>query len=370
MVSNGFEIRSNGTFSSCCVSDKLFVDSEGKPYNVNTHNIQEVLDSQDRKDFIENFDKHFKTDCRRCLDVEIAGGDSKRINEIRNFGNDPGDPNQIKYLDLKMGNTCNLACSICWPGASSKWASIFRKEGWGDPRIEQWQEKDSFWQQMGILSANSKRIELSGGEPFMIKKQSKLIEFLVESGQASEIDILWITNCTVWPKNIVEHFKHFKMVRIMLSLDNTHEQFEYLRWPGVWKDTYEVFLKWRELDKQGIINLGISYSINMLNIWNTPDFHAWAREHEVRVYNNIVWDPMSVSALPLVFKKLVMEKFALSNDPSFQTNPAVGADNWITKFMMQEGDTSQAIKYHNHRVIKTRGREAFENAFPVLANYL
>ena len=33
------------------------------------------------------------------------------------------DPKDIQFLDLKLGNICNLKCRICGSWSSSKWAS-------------------------------------------------------------------------------------------------------------------------------------------------------------------------------------------------------------------------------------------------------
>ena len=39
----------------------------------------------------------------------------------------------------------------------------------------------------------------------------------------------------MWSKDLIDYFKYFKLVRIMLSIDNTKEQFEFQRYPAKWK---------------------------------------------------------------------------------------------------------------------------------------
>lgn len=373
MINNGFEIRANGTFASCCITSKRFLDENGKQFNIKNNSINEVWNSADRKQFVENFDNEYPIHCKECKEMEDSGAtNSKRLNEIKNFSDDfdPTESMKIKYLDLKMGTTCNLACAICAPHVSSKWASIYKANNWGGDVSEQWHEKDSFWDELPTIVNDIKRIELTGGEPFMIKKQEALLKYFTENNLADGIEITWITNCTIWPTNLIKYFKEFKMIRIMLSLDNTHEQFEYIRWPAVWDSTYDIFLKFKELQNQGVINLGISHSIGMLNAWHLPEFHAWGREHEVPVYNNIIMAPLSVKDLPLEMKLKIKEKFKATSDPSYQVNPIVGEDNWFTKFMMIDGDFDTAKSMHDSRILTTRGNDAFKQAFPELVTYL
>ena len=66
--------------------------------------------------------------CNKCWDEEDAGIKSKRILFADQFSKNPAIPTtvfidpitnaNIKYLDLKLGNICNLKCRIC--GSSSR----------------------------------------------------------------------------------------------------------------------------------------------------------------------------------------------------------------------------------------------------------
>ena len=67
--------------------------------------------------------------CNRCWQEEDAGRASKRIySKIRlkeladqvDYANDT--PDQLWFVDLKLGNICNLKCRICGSWSSSKWA--------------------------------------------------------------------------------------------------------------------------------------------------------------------------------------------------------------------------------------------------------
>lgn len=351
LATNHIEVDSSGKFKPCCISSKRF-EVGGAIASADLYQIGDIVNSDDRKEWIENFDEVYTSDCTQCHEVEQSGGESKRQREILNWRGDY-KKDTLQSLDLKMGNTCNLMCAICAPNASSKWASFYRSIDL-DPQFgyQRWPDKDEFWEGLNDVVADVKKIELAGGEPFMIKKQKILIDFLIEKGLAKDIDITWFTNSTQYPEDIVEKFSEFKFVRIMLSIDNTEEQFEYQRYPAVWGPSYEVFKKFKKLHDEGIVHLGISHSIGMLNIWRLPEFWAWCREHEVNVFNNLVMDPLSAKDMPMEYKMLVKQKLERETDPSFQVNPAIGEDNWLIKFMMQDGNAQNGLDWVYNKLVK------------------
>lgn len=372
LATNNIEVNASGHFKPCCISSKKF-EIDGKAASADFHRIKDVTTSDDRMRWIENFDQYYGTDCQQCYELEQSGGISKRIREIE-IWKDSYKPNELQSLDLKMGNTCNLQCAICGPNASSKWAAFYRERDGATKKDgtvlwpnQKWPDKDDFWNGLSEVAHNVKKIELSGGEPFLIKKQRILIDFLIENGYAKDIDITWITNSTQYPEDIIEKFEEFKFVRIMVSIDNTHEQFEYQRYPAKWDASYEILMKYKALHDKGIVHLGISHTIGLLNVWRLPEMHQFCRENELNVFNNLVMFPMSVKDLPLDFKLKVKEKLEAQTDPSFQVNPAVGPDNWLIKFMMQDGDTEGAVRHILNTVVK-QSRPEYDAAavFPEL----
>lgn len=373
MVSNGLEIRTTGEFSSCCITSKLFKKSDGNQYNIKNDSIQDVWNSQDRIEFIDNFENEFENYCKQCSIIEKNGGISKRLREINVWEYHYGKNNskKLQILDLKMGNTCNLMCAICTPLNSSQWASFYRRNEWKEKiKAIHWQNDETFWHELNKISSGIRRIELSGGEPFLVKKQETLLKYLVKNNLAKNIDILWITNCTIWPQNLIKYFECFKTSRINVSLDNTGSQFEYIRYPAKWNDVQEIFRKFQKLSAENKIILTISYSIGFLNAFYLPEFHHWCRENKVDVYNNLVTYPVSAKDLPKEIKYQIMDKLASSMDPAYQQNPIIGANNWFTDFMMQEGNYERVKEYHDKIIKETRPQGLFEKAFPELVKYM
>ena len=80
--------------------------------------------------------------CTGCFDEESQGIVSKRIWESATWLNDEGVdveelisqtqedgtvPEQLQYLDLRLGHTCNIKCVMCSPHDSSKWVADWKK---------------------------------------------------------------------------------------------------------------------------------------------------------------------------------------------------------------------------------------------------
>ena len=78
--------------------------------------------------------------CRKCYDEEESGYRSKRMWEndlwekqldyntiVDKVNADGSMPYGIHYIDMKLGNACNLACVMCNPADSSLWIPDWNK---------------------------------------------------------------------------------------------------------------------------------------------------------------------------------------------------------------------------------------------------
>ena len=147
-------------------------------------NLQEIYKSpylqKLRADFLAG--EKPKT-CNRCWEEEAAGRVSKRINSrIRLKELYPSvdwqntKPDQLWFVDLKLGNICNLKCRICGSWSSSKWAEeeiaympdlANKKEHLAYKFLQQgaWPRKTvDFWDNLRMLLPNIKYFEFTGGE--------------------------------------------------------------------------------------------------------------------------------------------------------------------------------------------------------------
>ena len=119
-----------GTVRPCCLAEDEIVDSHGNKFNLRTDGLGEIQNSkymyQLRQEFL---DGQQPATCRKCWQEEDSGRISKRmhsINRLNELVDDwdwTRDAKPLMFLDLKLGNICNLKCRICGSWSSSTFAT-------------------------------------------------------------------------------------------------------------------------------------------------------------------------------------------------------------------------------------------------------
>jgi MoaA/NifB/PqqE/SkfB family radical SAM enzyme len=321
-----------GTARPCCLAIDEITDDTGCKYDLNQTDLQTIYNST----YMQNLRKQFRAGekpqtCNRCWQEEDAGRASKRIySKIRlkelvdkvDYNNDILD--QLWFVDLKLGNICNLKCRICGSWSSSKWAQeeidyipelknkkehlaykFLQKGAW--PRKTQ-----TFWNNLRELLPTIKYFEFTGGEPFMIQEHFDLLQYAVDQGYAKNIDIHYNTNGTQWP-DAHALWKHFKRVDIAFSIDNIEQRFEYERYGAKWNEVIKNIKKFHDLRDQyrGKITTQVCMTINIQNVYYLEDLCAWINTQTFDDhYFNMLHDPkhMCIDNLTKEAKQIVIEK--------------------------------------------------------------
>ena len=122
------EVSPTGKYRPCCVYRNPVTDEKGKQYTTSQNTIQEVMHSKFMHDLRKEFlDGKRPNGCISCWKQEDAGNESKRTLYIKK-ANIVGQVHLTKdmvspvFVDLRLGNICNLKCRICDAGSSSQWA--------------------------------------------------------------------------------------------------------------------------------------------------------------------------------------------------------------------------------------------------------
>jgi len=300
-----------GTTRPCC----LYTD-EIPDIDLQTHTLEDAFSSKTMQKLRTQFSNDEKPNgCRNCWREEDAGKKSKReymLEKFKHVDVDYSDSNgkQLVFLDLKLGNICNLKCRICGSWSSSKWAKE-ELDYSNDPdnhiartwlKAGQWpRESEHFWTQLDEILPQVKYFEFTGGEPWMIKEHFTLLQRAVDRGLSKDIDIHYNTNTTQYPKDptIWQHFKH---VQIAFSVDNTGERFEYERFGANWETSNANIAKVHELRTQGYpITTQLCCTWNVQNIYYLDDVLTWANTMNFdSVHFNLMHDPweFSLSRMP------------------------------------------------------------------------
>ena len=178
-------------------------------------------------------------------------------------------PNQPTKVAIFTGITCNLACTLCGPGASSLWRSDL---GLGK---YSWDEYPSDGNEI-VTEVNDydfskfEHVTFSGGEPLLNKSSLEILRAL-----SDDVDILFHSNGTIVPsKEYLDEFARFKDFLLVFSIDDIEEQFEYLRWPGKWDKVACNILRTKELCPENV-KFAFNSVISVLNERTYTRVHSW-----------------------------------------------------------------------------------------------
>ena len=150
--------------------------------------------------------------CSICWDKEDRGYSSLRqhSNEIYKTHIEQIKDSKLNgspfYLDLRLGNLCNLKCRMC----ISEWSSQIAKEILDNPK-EEWIDTptqkvieldENTWQILDEWLPFVRRVFMTGGEPTIIKRNLEYINKMINTGLSKNIELIFTTNAT----NINEEF--------------------------------------------------------------------------------------------------------------------------------------------------------------------
>lgn len=323
-----------GTARPCCLAREEITDSSGVKFDLNRDNLETIYHSE----YMQNLRKQFRAGeqpdtCKLCWDEEAAGRTSKRIHsrirlkelyEKVDWAND--NPDQLWFLDLKLGNICNLKCRICGSWSSSKWAAEeldYMPKGFDKKQhiAYQWlrqgawpRNKDTnFWDNLKTLLPNIRYLEFTGGEPWLIEEHFELLKYAVDQGYSKNIDIHYNTNATQMPGEFdAAIWREFGRVDIAFSIDNVGDRFEYERYGAKWELANQI-IDYVHHSQHTMPNITtqLCFTINVQNVYYLDELLAWADTKPFgSVYFNMMHSPdhMSVQRMTPQAQQLVLNK--------------------------------------------------------------
>ena len=314
----------HGGVTHCCVADhrnSLSSSRDGdRFYNLNRDTVHDTMNSESyKKARLEVLDGEKQKACLRCYEEEDKGMNSKRIEEIRNYpeytidvAREVTDSTgymkdvQLEFVELRLGNTCNVACRTCNPASSSKWrndydalqkATTFQLTDYNTMEGFRWPEREGFWEDLLQHCDRVKTFYINGGEPMLIKEHFAFLERLVELGK-TDIKLWYNINMTLMNEKVIDLWRKFDHVKISCSIDDLGIRNEYIRHPTNWDTVMKNFLRLKEED----FEIDITQTVSFMNYSTLGDFYNFFyKEHGTYVYHNMVYDPIILS--PAVLPK-------------------------------------------------------------------
>jgi MoaA/NifB/PqqE/SkfB family radical SAM enzyme len=309
-----------GTVRPCCLAEEEIVDNAGDKFNLSTAQFSTIQNSQYMRNLRREFlDGKQPQTCRKCFREERAGRTSKRMHTLDRLKHMLPeqdwtiDSKPLMFLDLKLGNICNLKCRICGSWSSSTFATeelqflspTEKKSSHHYTMLKQgaWpRENPTFWSEIDKVVDQIQYIEFTGGEPFMIREHFDMLQGLVHRGIAGNIEIHYNTNGTQYPEDAADIWKHFKLVEIAISVDDIGARFEYQRSNAVWAEVVANIERFKELRRNySNIQLQFCCTVNVFNVYYLEDLanYVYAQEFDF-VYWNMMHEAyyFSISTLP------------------------------------------------------------------------
>ena len=321
-----------GTVRPCCLAEDELRDNAGDKFNLATAQFSTIQNSHDMRRLRQAFiDGDQPETCRKCFQEERAGRTSKRMHTLERLKHMIPDQDwtidakPLMFLDLKLGNICNLKCRICGSWSSSQFATeelqyvTDKKSSYHYTMLKQgaWpRENPVFWKEISTVANQIRYIEFTGGEPFMIEEHFELLRSLVIAGLAPNIEIHYNTNGTQWPKDAASIWKYFKLVEIAFSIDDLGPRFEYQRTNAVWSEVETNIARFRELRNHlPNIQLQVCSTVNVFNVCYLEELSHWIdSQHFDFVYWNMMHEAyyFSISTLPESAKRVITQRLQLA----------------------------------------------------------
>ena len=361
-----------GEFRPCCLANEPIP-------NMNISQGDTIKDAFESP-YMENLRQEFlagnkPATCSKCWALEDAGGISKRMISNQKFGVNTAQK-KIRFLDLKLGNICNLKCRICGGWSSSKWANEEIKQGseiakyW--MKQGQWPRQETkLWQEIVDMLPHIDYFEFTGGEPFLIQEHFDILMASVEKGTSKHQQIHYNTNGTTFPADAIERiWPHFKEVEIAFSIDDLAERFEYQRHGAVWHEVNENVQRISAYKNKFNLKTQICCTINIQNIYNLDAMAEWIDQQsfDYVFFNYLQEDKVwNVQNLPHHYKDIIQDKLA-KYQGAYQDDVAQAL-----KYMLSVDGHNSALRERLQHKVKDSDQfrnENFERVFPEYAGLI
>ena len=314
--------NASGNLRVCCNSTpgKNFITKQdGTPYKLQKDDLQEAWNSKVyttiRKQMLAGERPEM---CQRCFREEDVG-----IKSSRQGWNDKWQENKeyahyapfdIKYVDLRLGNLCNLKCRMCNPYASNMWVKEWHlvedalsESEYNRLKNMNWPEHEKTWENLFSIANTVEEIYLTGGEPTIIKEQHRLLDYFIDQGIAHKIKLKYNTNLTNIPNHLLDRWKKFKRIQLNCSIDAVGKLDHYIRYPSNWNIIQRNFETIRSLSNATV---EIHCTVQMYNILKLNELLEWAVPYGHKIYFNILNHPdqLNIRVLPEHLKQLAAER--------------------------------------------------------------
>lgn len=295
--------------------------------------------------------------CYSCKNFEEINVRSTRLEglgyprlglDLNNYNTATGEITHVKSIELRFGNECNLACRHCAPVYSSKWKSIIKSDPSAlksilgqEPRPipKNGLSTEYVADILENIVPNVVHIAFAGGEVLYQRQHYEFIDAIPKE-HATHIELLYVTNGTMLSfkkYNILEMWKKFKKVIVIVSTDGVGEQYEYFRTGAKWA-TVERNIK---LIREAGFWVGTEITCSVYQMFYLTETVDYLYDSGISgwVSSSIVQYPrlLNPQIIPHDTKLMLLEKWkkyisTISNPDKLQRATEIG--NHVVNYMM------------------------------------
>lgn len=254
--------------------------------------------------------------CKRNEDSMGASGRTHALEQLQD------NIVESSYVDLNLGNLCNLACAICDPNSSTSWVPIYDRmndEKWSSIKYihkNRPEINDPAW------FSKIRRLQLQGGEIFLQPNYINFFRNLSQHRNLRDIEVRIFTNGTVRPNpelwNLLQQVGH---VSLYVSVDDIGKRFEYQRHGAAWNTVIEN-IQWFIEHAGENFELGIHPTYSILNVYyldELVDYFVQEFPSLLRNYGNyfVGTGPLSAHQLPRHLRDAISTKLSRHTELKF-----------------------------------------------------
>ena len=290
-----FHAWPDGKVMPCCIADSDMPVGEIK----SDETIIDMMNSEPYKEIRTAMMKDEPVSaCKRCYDLELMGEWTMRqshnmrrgldyVDYIADVTNDDGSLKefQMKYMDIRFSNICNMKCRSCGPSCSSLWSAEFL-ENRGKEVFDEYFPKSN-----GKIVINNNddqtlmaklkpylddvtEVYFAGGEIIITPEHYECLDYWVENGLTDQVELTYTTNFSTlsYKKSVdlMKYWKQFPQLKIWASLDAHGKVAECIRSGTDWD---RIVRNIREVKEQvPHAEFQITPTISIWNIFDFPDF--------------------------------------------------------------------------------------------------
>lgn len=349
-----FSTTTNGEVRLCCRSKKVWNINESTltrthPDHTTKTGIYSIKDlwqgttyNKIRKDLIAGIrvDK-----CNACWALEDKGIVSLRqdINYMRidefshlvdHWSQHQTAAWEVPVIELKLSNLCNLKCKMCWPKDSTPWIKqwpivekffnnnerhyintiIDANDMYRTPLLNLFESNSMFMNDLAGLIDGVTTLEFAGGEPLLDPLHYKILETIPDP---SKVTLKYSTNLTSLnskkDKNILDIWKKFKKIKLMVSIDGDSSLNSYIRTGSDWNIIKDNVQKVKDHLGQSV-SIIASTCISAMNIEHLPaTIDAIEQDMKIEWYTSRLHTPSFLHGNVIPVDRLQLAKTALIN---------------------------------------------------------